>query len=251
MARLPVSGVEIAPRAPDGVDDMLLHEAAGSPVEAGLALLARLCGDTFDCAELVVTDFEFLLLTVRAARFGQQMMLGFRCPHCQAVAEVNFSVADYLADVTPRAAGGVMPDPVRTGWFRLDAAGFRLPTASDPVAVAGTAQPARRLGERCLDDLARGRPYRARVERAMAVMAPELSRPVAGHCPSCGVAVQAGLSVTRVVVAELARAASTVYDEVDLIARAYHWPETMILALPPQRRRAYVERIRRSFAQAA
>jgi hypothetical protein len=85
----------------------------------------------------------------------------------------------------------------------------------------------------------------------MAAMAPEVSRPIAGVCPACDAAVQAPLHVARVVVAELRRMAGAVHDDVDLIARAYHWTEATILALPQDRRRAYAERIRRSAALAA
>ena len=254
MFRLPVSGAEVALRAPDGADDMLLQEAVGGPIEVGLLLLAQLAGAgdrDRDWAGLTVTDFEFLLLSLRAARFGERLELGFACPGCHARAEVGFRIADYLAAVRPHAFPGVTQDAARPGWFRLDAAGFRLPTAGDQAAVARLAHPARRLAERCLDEAARQAPHRARVERAMAAMAPEVSRPIAGTCPSCDAAVEAPLHVTRVVVAELRRAAGMVHDDVDLIARAYHWPEAVILALPQDRRRAYAERIRRAPAQAA
>jgi len=254
MPRLPVSGAEVALRAPDGADDMLLQEAAGGPIEVGLMLLARLAGAgdrDRDWAGLTVTDFEFLLLSLRAARFGQQLALGFACPGCHARVEVGFRIADYLAAVRPRAFPGVARDPARPGWFRLDGAGFRLPTAGDQATVARLANPVRRLAERCLDEAATQPPRRGRVERAMAAMAPEVSRPIAGTCPSCTASVQAPLHVTRVVVGELRRAAGAVHDDVDMIARAYHWPEAVILALPQDRRRAYAERIRRGQAQAA
>ena len=92
---------------------------------------------------------------------------------------------------------------------------------------------------------------RARIERVMAAMAPDVSRPIAGDCPACGATVEAPLHVARVVVGELRRAAAAVHDDVDLIARSYHWPEATILALPQDRRRAYAERIRRAQARAA
>lgn len=254
MSLLPVSGAEVALRAPDGNDDMLLQEAGGGAVEVALALLPRLAAEpdrTRDFAALTVTDFETLLLALRAARFGPKLALAFACPACRARVEVDLRIDDYLAGVRPRAVAGVAADPQRPGWFRLDGAGFRLPTAGDQAAVAGVAEPGRHLAERCLDAAARAPRQRAQVERAMAAMAPEVSRPIAGECPACGTAVRAPLHVARVVVGELRRAAGAVHDEVDLIARAYHWPETMILALPQDRRRAYAERIRRAQAHAA
>ena len=252
MVRLPVSGLEIALRKPDGLDDMLLRELAGSPIEAGLALIERLASEADrNWASLIVTDFEFLLLSVRAARFGQQVSLGFACPHCRELAEVSFRVSEFLDSIKPRAVSDVTPNPARPGWFSLQEAGFRLPTVGDQIAVSAVARPGPRLVALCMDETARRRPYRARVERALAAMAPEVSRPIAGACPSCGAAVQAGFSVVRIVVSELRRAAAEVHDEVDLIARAYHWPQAEILSLPQDRRQAYAERIRRSQNSAA
>jgi hypothetical protein len=252
MPRLPVSGTEFSLRAPDGSDDLLLLEAAGGPVAVGLALLERLAGPAgCDWSALTVTDFEILLLALRAARLGQSLELGFACPACRVRVEVGFRISDYLDDIAPRAVAGVAPDPARPGWFLLDGAGFRLPTAGDQAAVALLPDPARQLAERCLDEAARQRRRRPRIERAMAAMAPEVSRPVAGVCPACDSAVEAPLHVARMVVGELRRAAAFVHEDVDAIARAYHWPEAMILALPQDRRRAYVARIRRAQEQAA
>jgi len=135
MVRLPVSGNEVALRAPDGTDDILLQEASGGPVEIGIALLDRL-GCANDWAGLSVTDFEFLLLHLRALRLGEYLSLGFACPECGERVEVGFRIADYLRSVQPRTVPGVTRDPNRAGWFRLDGAGFRLPTAGDQVAVA-------------------------------------------------------------------------------------------------------------------
>ena len=119
MVALPVSRAEIALKEADGVDEMLLHEAAGGPIQAGLELLARLYGEAVDAPGLTVTDFEYLLLRLRAARLGENMSLGFACPHCREPAEVIFKIADYLADVRPRPARGVSPDTAKPGWFRL------------------------------------------------------------------------------------------------------------------------------------
>jgi hypothetical protein len=249
MATLPVSGAVFDFRDPDGVDDLILHEAPGGPVRAGLALLARLRLSGPEPASLPVPDFEFLLLQVRARRLGPVMTLAFACPHCRALSEVEFRVADYVDDAAPKPAPGVTPDPERPGWFRLGDAGFRLPTVADQIEIEGHARPAARLAEVCLDGADRRR--RAKIERAMERMAPPLSREIAGRCAACGETVRAEVAVAPLVVSELKRAAGAVHDEVDLIARAYHWPEPQILALPQPRRRAYAERIRRAQLQAA
>jgi len=249
MPTLPVSGAAFELREPDGTDDLMLHETAGGPVRAGLALLSGLRVSGPEPASLPVPDFEYLLLHLRSQRLGPVMTLAFACPHCRALSEVEIPVADFVADAAPKPASGVSADPERPGWFQLDGAGFRLPTVADQIAVETHPRPAAGLAELCLDEAARRR--RARIERAMERMAPPLSREIAGQCAACGETVEAEVIVPTLVVSELRRAAGAVHDEVDLIARAYHWPESQILALPQPRRRAYAERIRRAQLQAA
>ena len=245
MVRLPVSGLHVALRQPDGADELALREAAGPDVARALLLLGRL-SDQADWTGLTVTDFEMLLLGLRAQVLGDTWDLAFACPHCRARVEVSFTLADYAGDVAPRRPAGVSPAEGRPGWFVCEGAAFRLPTAGDQAEAAGRADGARLLVRRCFDDPPPPARLRGRIERAMAAMAPEVSRPLAGRCPDCAAVVQAPLHVARLVVGELARAAGALHDEVDLIARAYHWPEAEILRLPRVRRQAYADRIRQA-----
>ena len=245
MGPLPVSGLEVALRHPDGSDELVLREMAGSAVSRALALLARL-SDEGDWAALTVTDFEVLLLNLRAQILGDAWELGFACPHCGARVEVSFHLTDYLGEIRPRRPADVADAPDRPGWFTCQGVAFRLPTAGDQVAVAGRTDAGRRLAELCVDPPRPPGRRRARVERAMAAMAPEVSRPLAGQCPACAAAVEAPLHIAHLVVGELARESANLHDEVDLIARAYHWREAEILKLPRRRRQAYAERIRQA-----
>jgi hypothetical protein len=259
MPRLPVSGQEVRIRPPDGTDDLLLLESDGNTVAVALGLLARMAepedGGGSDWAALAVTDFELLLAALRVMVLGEHVACAFDCPRagCGARCEVRFRLAEYLAPVRPRAAIGVGECAERTGWFRLgDApAAFRLPTAADQQAVLGAADAARRLAARCLDPPDMAAPLRVRAERAMAAMAPEVSRPVSGQCPACEALVRAGLHLPSLVVTELRRAAVGLHEEVHLLAATYHWQEAAILALPRARRRAYAEHARNRLAGAA
>ena len=250
MTRLPVSGLEAALRPPTGSDELAVREMVGSPVARAIALAERLCGPG-DWAGLTVTDFEVLMLAVRARTQGETVDLGLTCPGCRARVEIGFHIADFARIPAPRMPANVTPDPDRPGWFRLDETRFRLPTAGDQAAVAERPDAVRALTARCIDPPRPPAKDRVRIERAMAAMAPEVSRPIAGQCPECGRTVEAPLHVTRLVVAEIVRDAAGLHDEVDLIAQAYHWPEADILALPRARRRGYAERIRQSRQRAA
>jgi hypothetical protein len=251
MYRLPVSGMQVAIRPPDGEDDLLLHEARGSSVAVALSLVGRVArlasGEEADWASLTVTDFEWLVVALRQLVLGPVLQCGFACPHpgCGERVQLDIPLAAYLAPVRPTRPRDVTSVEGRPGWFRLDEAAFRLPTAGDQAATLDRPGGARLLARDCIEPPGLNPKLRARIERAMAAMAPEVSRPVAGHCPACGASVQAGLHLPSLVVAEFRRAAAWVIDDVHLLASAYGWTETDILALPGHRRQDYARRIRR------
>lgn len=245
MTLLPVSGLEPDLRHPNGVDELTLCEAAGSAVSRSITFLSTL-SDSIDWSALTVTDFEVLLLRLRERVLGDACDLGFACPECMARVEVSFRISDFLDGVRSRQPASVEKTPGRPGWFTCEGVAFRLPTAGDQVAVEGRPDAPRRLAELCIEAANPPARLRGRIERAMAALAPEVSRPLVGACPECGKLVEAGLHITRLVVSELTREAASLYDEVDLIARAYHWREAEILQLPRRRRRAYADRIRQA-----
>jgi hypothetical protein len=253
MFRLPVSGWDVVVRPPNGTDDLVILETEGNVVARTLTLLARVARradtDDADWPGLCVTDFEVLLGMLRQTVLGAAMTCAFECPRpaCHERVEVGFSLADYLAAARPRRPHDVI-DSDRPHWFRLHdaAASFRLPTAADQSAVLGRSDAARLLAERCLDPANMSGPPRTRAERAMAVMAPEISRPVVGRCPACDATVRAGLHLPSLVMTELRRAAEGLHEDVHVLASAYHWQEEAILALPRRRRQDYAIRARRS-----
>jgi hypothetical protein len=245
MRPLPVSGLEANLRDPNGADELILCEARGTAVARSIAFLATLSDDS-DWSALTVTDFEVLLLRLRERVLGEACDLGFGCPECRARVEVSFRIADFLDDIRSRCPGGIGRAPDRPGWYTCEGVAFRLPTAADQAAVEGQPDAARRLAERCIDPPRPPARLLRRIERAMEALAPEVSRPLSGLCPECGAEVEAALHVPRLVVGEFTREAARLYDEVDLIARAYHWHEAEILALPQPRRRAYADRIRQA-----
>ncbi len=247
---LPVGGWDVALRPMDGADELLVQEADGPPAAVALALLSRLAhrpsGEPFDVASLVVTDFEVLLLRLRARIVGPRIDCVLRCPNpgCGERLEIPFEVHEYLRDVRPRRPRDVSSSPVGAEWLRIEGASFRLPTVGDQVAVQGWPDATDRLVRLCIAPPQASGRLRSRVERAMALLAPEVSRPLHGQCPECAQPLQAFFSVADFVVAELRRASAEIYDDVHCIASAYRWTESAILALPRRRRLEYADRAR-------
>ena len=62
-------------------------------------------------------------------------------------------------------------------------------------------------------------------------------------CPYCGAACDVDVDVEGTLVGLLARERDRLVSDVDRLARAYHWSEADILALSPQRRRLYLQRL--------
>jgi len=254
LAHLPVDGRTVRLKPLDGAAELLAAEARGDPAQAALRLLASVAepldGSPETWSGLTVTDFEILLLALRRDLFGTLVRSDFTCPEvgCCDRVEIEFSLTDYLAAVRPRLPRGVTALADRPGWWRIGEVAFRLPSAGDQITAQASADGAALLVALCLDPPTAPAPLRARAERAMAAMAPEVSGPIGGQCPSCGASLNALFHAPSFVMGEMRRAVGLLAEEVDLIASAYRWSEADILALPRVRRQAYAERIRRRLA---
>ena len=157
--------------------------------------------------------------------------------------EPEFSISDLLEDVQP-----TLPKQVARAaesWFSLRNGDvrFRLPSVGDQVHVVDEPRGYEKLASRCIEGKSLNGRALARVERAMAAMAPRVSRVLDGTCPACGAAMKMLLYVPELVMNELRFAAAGVHEEIHAIAEAYHWDERTILDMPQVRRHAYVETI--------
>jgi hypothetical protein len=77
-------------------------------------------------------------------------------------------------------------------------------------------------------------------------MAPCLSRHVRAACPECGLEMSFYFEPRGFCLRELRERAASIYEDVDILARSYHWTEDRILSLPRARRVAYVELARQA-----
>ena len=245
MCLLPVSKLEVTLHVPTGQEEMRLLETQESETRAAVDLLESVA--EFACpgptvAQLPVSDIEYLLLELRRQVFGDVARTDVRCPvpECRARVDVDFRIGDYLAHhrPTPPAATEADAEP---GWYRLpnQQVRFRPPTAADQMACLDTADPERRLRALCMSPETAARGDMARVERALARLAPSLSGVLEGSCPECGARLEMFFDVPRFVLAEFRNQAAGLYREVDVLASRYHWTEAAILALPARRRGQY------------
>lgn len=246
-----------------GADQATLAEAAASATPAELATMLIACATcsigpvapvTVEIArQLTVGDRERLLLALHRATFGGQLELVTNCPAigCGATMEVALAVDRLLTGLTDEVG-----EAERTPEVRIDGEAWtvraRLPNGADQEAAARLARtdPGGAgdlvLG-RCLID-ADGVPddafasLRKRVEQALGALDPATEITLSLTCPRCGRVSAALLDAATLIAAELVRG-DGIFVEVDRLARAYHWSEADILALPVARRRRYLELI--------
>jgi hypothetical protein len=281
--RLPVSGLEVSFRLPNGHDDLAIlegssgasgnswvnprgSEAQAKMLECALDALSRLAilrppaSESSDTAtkvsawlSLTITDFEFALLGLRCFLFGDRVRCIVRCA-CTERMEIDFSITHLLGEAHPRTPRHIQPSTSRPGWFELrhqhHQAGapiaFRLPTVEDQLLALRTPDPYGLLEERCIETVHPDRRAAASAERAMESMSPTVSRPIAGVCAACGATLNPQLHVSLLVLDELRASAAGMHREIHAIAAAYHWDESAILAMPQARRVAYTDAIRQA-----
>lgn len=221
-----------------GADEFALDESAAAfPAMRTTRLLARVAeriGDegpvTADTVRgLTLGDRERLLVACVIATFGAEVEAVARCPECEELAELSLSLTPLL-EPEPRQE---RPD-VR----------FRLPTGADQEAVAAQAgadpeAAAATLLERCLIAPAAALCAEA-VGAAMVAQDPAIEWAADTECPACGHPIRTLLDGLSLVVSGAATA-NRLFEEIDRIARTYHWSEEAILALPAARRRRYLD----------
>lgn len=238
MIRLPVSGALVDIHPPGGAEELLLCERRTLDRPFALDLVGRLTTAAAP-KDLSVHDFEAILLHLHRLVFSDDISANAACD-CGETVDVAFSVSAFLAHRAPKRPRAVKPAG-EAGWFACDGMDvrFRLPTIGDQIAVGGERDRLTTLTARCVQ----GAPVPAKIDRAMAAMAPALSGPLQGTCPHCARTIAILFDVPSFVLRELQVQASLVCEHVHVLAGHYHWSEERILSLPSWRRQSYVDMV--------
>ena len=219
--------------------------------ERTTALLARLLvrvgdqpGGSADLARaLTIGDRERLLFALHAANYEPAPELIVACsnPDCRE----RFEIAVPLADLIRPTGRDAAPDHVAE--LGQGAVRFRLPTGADQeqAALFARTDPERAgdlLFERCILALegagASDRTaLRAALAQRLSALDPQAETILDVACPSCGAATSVSVDAATLLFGRLA-GRRRLLSEIDRIARAYHWSEAEILALPVARRGA-------------
>ena len=225
------------------------------PVDRALTILAAAYPDVSweRLMQLTVGRRDAALLDVREATFGPMLPGVVVCPACRERLELALNTTVIRAgDYRPPDEPDEQPDAgfVAEGY----AIRFRPPDSRDLAALAVCPDPATgraELARRCLlavehdgvrceqDDLPEA--IIEELARQMQALDPQAEVLFDLTCPACDHRWQAIFDVVSFFWSEIAAGAKRLLREVHVLARAYGWRETEILAMSAARRRSYLE----------
>lgn len=262
IVQLPVSRRMVALKNARGAEDLLLLTAHGGETRLALELAVRLTrdleGTPLDWGQMCASDLDAFMLRLRQIRIGDVVRSDVECstPDCRQRVDISFAIGEYLNYYRPAGLRSAerrwtLKAADDSGWYSLSPKSgsasiqFRLPTPNDQLAVAGRSDAEAELARRCLRPVGVPAWLKRRAEIVMEALAPSLSNDLTGTCPTCAGRVAAYFDARGYCLRELRNRAAFLFEDIDLLARRYHWPEQDILSLPSARRAAYVELARR------
>ncbi len=237
----------------------------GQPlVRKGLLLLGAALPESSseDLIRLSIGQRNGILLSLREQMFGSQFISAAVCSGCNNQLQVTFSAADIrtqadeaateipvAAVVFPRPE--VVPPPLALDGYEVR---FRLPDSGDLLAIAGgkdISASRTQLLTRCLleahhDGVAEQveqlpqRVIEAVMER-MVQADPQADVQLSLDCPECGHNWSMAFDIVSYLWGEIHSWAQRILRDVHLLASAYGWRESDILAMSPLRRQYYLD----------
>lgn len=207
------------------------------PLDLALLLLWGCTGlDGDAAAALPLGERDRRLLQARMALFGPTLQATADCPHCGNCLAFELPLPELSGHWVAADAGTVVS---------CTSGRFRVPTSADLAHALGSAEPRRALAE-ALRVEARGtldEAAMAAAEAALAAADPAAQIDIALRCDACGAAFDAPFDAADCLWSDVQRAARHTLDDVHQLASAYGWSEAEVLAVPPARRRHYLQRV--------
>lgn len=179
------------------------------------------------------------LLRLRAALFGESVLLQARCEACRETLELPVMVEEFLAQVAELEVAG--PISCQGFWFRQ-------PTSRDLAAVVGLLDAeaaAVQVLESCWIDRPDGekvtKTLLAAVDALLEAVDPLADPQLVVNCPVCDRQMAVTFDPGQLLWEEVGEQVRQFMVQVHVLAKAYGWTESDVLELSPRRRRMYLQ----------
>ncbi len=219
----------------------------GPTSERALAILACACSLSREAIlDLPLGRREHLLWGLRRDTFGNDLQAVVDCPHCGERNQIGCQVDAILGAPAPETPTAF--HRFQHGDWDLS---YRPPTTRD--LLAAKSDPSHLVRSLLIDARNEHTPWKPEAD-VPAVLLDALDHALAEHnplvdiqfsvaCASCQQLWNEPFSIADFLWEEIAAEARRILRDIHQIALAYGWDESTILALSPERRRAYMEMI--------
>jgi len=229
---------------------------AALPFERALAILAVASPESSpaELARLSIGRRDAHLLQLRESPFGPELVIVTACPSCRQALESTMPVAALRmsTDSTRAPAAALMGDLESPFMLQDYEVRYRSPNTEDIAGCAGLefAASRRKLLACCVTNArCQGKPVSAedlpedvlqKVVEQIATFDPQADTRLDLTCPECHQRWSAVFDIVSFFWTEIDAWARRMLQEVNVLACAYGWRESDILALGPVRRQIYL-----------
>jgi hypothetical protein len=222
------------------------------PYERALTILSVASPETSPAAlaRLSIGRRDANLLQLRQWAFGSELAVVAACPSCRQTLEMTMAVADLCVSAYPTMKPA---DDLESSLMLRDyEVRYRSPNTEDVAGCAGLEADAsrRKLLACCVTDArCQKRIMRAeelpedvaqKVEEQIAAIDPQADTRLDLTCPECHQRWREVFDIVSFFWAEIDAWARRILCDVNVLARAYGWRDSDILALSPMRRQIYL-----------
>jgi hypothetical protein len=237
-----------------GAENLLLVRDLGerqSAEERAITMLALAFPETSgdELRRLSLGQRNAHLLRLRQRLFGPWLDAFAQCPHCSEALELTLNAADLQSADPPEMSSAefeLESDGYALRFRRIDSRDLRLAAASASVADARALLVERCLLEARYDDrgiAASELPANVieHLSERLAECDPQAETLVDLVCPGCNQGWQILFEIASFLFSEIQAQARRLLRDVHMLARAYAWRESDILAMSARRRQDYLE----------
>ena len=234
-----------------------------APFEQALVLLGIAFPNTTadELMNLSIGKRDAALLTLRKRLFGERLESLATCPECSETLELSFSVEDITVNAASSPELPNSPESPRSKEFHsveLDGLhiDFRPPTGRDLLLLTRIAPDDRgnQLLRQCVSRVQSDEQAielselpshtRSAISQAIADSDPQANIQLALSCIGCGHQWSPAFDIVGFLWAELNVWCQRLLAEIHVLAKAYGWSESGILALSRWRRQVYLSMVR-------
>ena len=201
-----------------------------------------------DLIQLTACDRDRLLAVIYSRIYGRRVDSSAICAACGEAFDLHFDLADLIDTLLSSTETELIQTQPDRSYLLPEGIRFRLPTAEDELAVIGMSQEDAEtlLLQRCMlapesQEIEKGvNDFLAKIQSAMAALAPLVDTELDAKCPECSYMQQVHFDLQHFLLQALCNDRDQLMRDLHILASAYGWGLNEILRLARSQRKSLV-----------